>query len=210
MATGTGRRTAITLYGAPQCPYSHRTRFVLAEKGVEGYETVAVKPDETSEDLLALNPEYTLPTFVDRDVVISEPCTTIEYLDERYPHPPLMPVDPASRAGYRQVLRRMERDLYTLVEELEMSSPGHARKVRGQLRDNLAVLAAHLSGGPYMGADFSLLDCTFAPVLWRLGNYRIDLPDKADRKLRKYAKALFARPAFQSSMSVVEAEMRQK
>lgn len=209
MATASSRRVAITLYATPQCPYNHRTRFVLAEKGVDGYAVVELKPDETSEDLLALNPENTLPTFVDRDVVVSEPCTTIEYLDERYPHPPLMPVDPASRAGYRQALRRMERDLYALMEELDLSTPGQARKLRKHLRENLAVLASHFSGGPYMGADFSLLDCTFAPILWRLRHYRIDLPEKADRKLQKYARALFARPAFQSSLTAVEAEMPQ-
>lgn len=209
MPTAASRRAAITLYSRSECPHAHRTRLVLAEKGVEGFQSVELRPDATSEDLLALNPDHTLPTFVDRDVVISESRTIVEYLDERYPHPPLMPVDPASRAGYRQVLYRMERDLYALVEELESASPGRTRKLRGHLRDNLAVLAAHFSGRPYMGEEFSLLDCTFAPILWRLGHYRIELPDKAGRKLNAYAKRLFQRPAFHASLTAVEADMVQ-
>lgn len=209
MASTASRRAAITLYSRPECPYAHRARFVLAEKGVDRVEHVELRPDVTSEDLLSLNPDHTLPTFVDRDVVISESRTIIEYLDERYPHPPLMPVDPASRAGYRQALYRMERDLYALLEALQTSSPAQTRKLRERLREHLAVLAAHFDGRPYMGEKFSLLDCTFGPVLWRLGHYGIELPDKTAGKLGAYAEGLFQRPAFQSSLTAAEADMAQ-
>lgn len=203
------RRAAITLYARPDCPYAHCVRFVLAEKGVDGIGVVEVRPDATNEDLVALNPDNTLPTFVDRDVVVSDPRTIIEYLDERYPHPPLMPVDPASRAGYRQALGRLERDLYARLEELETSASSRAGKVRSRLRDNLALLATHFSGRRYMGEEFSLLDCAFAPVLWRLGHHRVKLPDKAGRELAAYAEHLFQRPAFWRSLTAAEADMVQ-
>lgn len=209
MATTAGRRAPITLYSQPECVHSHRARLVLAEKGVTSFDVVEVRPDSVNEDLLALNPENVVPTFVDRDVVVSESRIIIEYLDERYPHPPLMPIDPAGRARYRQALHRLERDLYGLADELVAGAPARARKARTGLRDHLALLAADLSGRPYMGDEFSLVDCTFAPILWRLGRYRIELPDRAGRTLAEYGQRLFQRPAFQASLTAVEADMAQ-
>lgn len=210
MAAVASRRAAITLYSRPECPQSHRVRFVLAEKGIDNLDIVEVKPGVTSEDLLDLNPYHSVPTLVDRDVVLYDPRIIIEYLDERFPHPPLMPVDPAGRARYRLALYRLEQDLYGLAEELETGTPAQVRKARSRLREILASLAADFSGRPYMGEEFSLVDCTLAPILWRLGYYRIELPDKAGRRLADYGKRLFQRPAFRHSLTAAEADMAQR
>lgn len=207
MAAVANRRAAITLYSHPECLHSHRVRLVLAEKGVEAPEVVSVRRGSTSEDLLDLNPYNTVPTLVDREVVLYDPRIIIEYLDERFPHPPLLPADPAGRARYRLALYRLERDLYDRAEELQSATPGRARKVRGRLGEILTSLAADFAGRPYMGDEFSLVDCTLAPVLWRLRYYRIELPTAAGRKLTDYGQRLFQRPAFHHSLTAAEAEM---
>lgn len=209
MAKKTSRSAAMTLYSRPECPYAHAIRLVLAEKGVPDYDVVEIRPDTINEDLLALNPENTVPTFVDRDVVLGEPRTIIEYLDERYPHPPLMPVEPAERARYRQVLHRLERDLFEPAEALAISSPTQVRKLRKQLRENVAMLAGYFDGRSYMGDGFSLLDCALAPILWRLDHYRIELPEATDRTLSDYSQRLFQRPSFRHCLTAAEADMAQ-
>lgn len=179
---------------------------MLAEKGITRFSSVDVAEGEDSEDLLHLNPYNTLPTLVDRNLVLYDPRTIVEYLDERFPHPPLMPVDPATRARYRLALFRMERDLYSLAGEFD-GSGAQVRKARKRMRELLANVAADFSGRPYLGNEFSLVDCSLAPILWRLQHYGVELPPGVNRKFGAYAGRLFQRPAFIASLTEVEAEM---
>lgn len=199
----------MTLFSAPDEPASHRTRIVLAEKDVE-IEIVSVTPGRFPEDLLDLNPDHTLPTLVDRDLVLYDSRIIIEYLDERFPHPPLMPVDPVSRAQFRLALHRIERDWYGLAARLDREGPQGADvpRLRGELRDLLLQTQDFVRNKPYfMSDEISLVDVTIAPLLWRLPRYQIELPKDAVA-LQKYASRLFARPAFRLSLSEQEREMR--
>jgi len=199
----------MTLFSAPDEAASHRTRIVLAEKDVE-IEIVNVTPGRFPEDLLDLNPDHTLPTLVDRDLVLYDSRIIIEYLDERFPHPPLMPVDPVTRAQFRLALHRIERDWYGLSRKLDKtpaSSP-EADKARGELRDLVVQFTDFVRAKPYfMSDELSLVDVTVAPILWRLPRYRIDVPRDLT-PLLKYANLLFSRPAFRLSLSSHEREMR--
>lgn len=201
------RRCSITLYSHPSSVHSHRVRLVMAEKGVANYDVVALREDEQSEDLLDLNPYNSVPTLVDRELVVYDPRIIIEYIDERYPHPPLMPVDPVLRAQYRLAIYRMEADLYALFDDLERT-PAVVRKARARMTELLTTLAAEFSPKDYIGDEFSLLDCTLAPILWRLEHYQVSLPARHGERLAQYAARLFARPAFEQSLSAVEADMR--
>lgn len=200
------RRSSITLYSHPSSVQSHRVRLVMAEKGVANYDIVELQEGESSEDLTDLNPYQSIPTLVDRELVVYDPRIIIEYIDERYPHPPLMPVDPVSRAQYRLAIFRMESDLYALCEELE-STPAVARKARARMTELLTTLAAGFSTKQFIGDEFSLLDCTLAPVLWRLEYYQVGLPARYERHIARYAEQLFVRPAFEQSLTAVESEM---
>ncbi len=199
----------MTLFSAPDEAASHRTRIVLAEKDVE-IEIVSVTPGRFPEDLLNLNPDHSLPTLVDRDLVLYDSRIIIEYLDERFPHPPLMPVDPVSRAQFRLALHRIERDWYGLASKLDKLAPdaADATRLRGELRDLVVQTVDFVRNKPYFVSDeISLVDVTIAPILWRLPRYRIDLPKEAT-PLLKYANLLFSRPAFRLSLSAQEREMR--
>jgi RNA polymerase-associated protein len=199
----------MTLFSAPDEAASHRTRIVLAEKDVE-IEIVSVTPGRFPEDLLDLNPDHSLPTLVDRDLVLYDSRIIIEYLDERFPHPPLMPVDPVSRAHFRLALHRIERDWYGIATRLDKVAPegAEAAKLRGELRDLIVQTADFVRNKPYFASDeLSLVDVTIAPLLWRLPHWRIDLP-KESAPLIKYANLLFSRPAFRMSLSSQEREMR--
>ena len=200
------RRSSITLYSHPTSVHSHRVRLFMAEKGVASYDVVELREDEQSEDLLDLNPYNTVPTLVDRELVVYDPRIIIEYIDERYPHPPLMPADPVLRAQYRLAIFRMEADLYELCEDLE-GTPAVARKARARMTELLTTLAAEFAPRHYIGEEFSLVDCTLAPVLWRLNHYGVELPKHQHERLHSYARRLFARPAFERSLSPIEAQM---
>src|SRR5579862_5974830 len=197
----------MTLFSAPNDPWSHRTRIVLAEKGIS-IDIVSVEPGKFPEDLLDLNPYHSVPTLVDRDLVLYDSRVIIEYLEERFPHPPLMPVDPVTRARFRLALYRVERDWYTLVDEIEQSpSKPHAR-AKKVLRESLLASSDAFAVKPYFLSDeFSLVDCSIAPILWRLPKYEIDLPAQA-KALHKYSERLFNRPAFKLSLTEAEREMR--
>ncbi len=199
----------MTLFSAPDEPASHRTRIVLAEKDVE-IEVVSVTPGRFPDDLLDLNPDHTLPTLVDRDLVLYDSRIIIEYLDERFPHPPLMPVDPVSRAQFRLALHRIERDWYGLAARLDKDGPhgNDASRLRAELSDLILQTADFVRNKPYfMSDEISLVDVTIAPLLWRLPRYHIELP-KDGVALQKYAHRLFSRPAFRLSLSEQEREMR--
>lgn len=198
----------MTLFSAPNDPWSHRTRIVLAEKGI-GIDIVSVEPGRFPEDLLDLNPYHSVPTLVDRDLVLYDSRVIVEYLDERFPHPPLMPVDPVTRAQFRLALYRIERDWYGLVQQIEQEGSGkEAPRLRKMLRDTIIASTDLFKVKPYFLSDeFSLVDATIAPVLWRLPRYEIDLPKEA-QPLLKYAGLIFARAGFRDSLSEAERDMR--
>jgi stringent starvation protein A len=199
----------MTLFSAPDEPASHRTRIVLAEKDVE-IDIVSVTPGRFPEDLLDLNPDHSLPTLVDRDLVLYDSRVIIEYLDERFPHPPLMPVDPVSRAQFRLALHRVERDWYGIANQLAKEGPDgrNAPKLRSDLRDLIVQTADFVRSKPYfMRDELSLVDVSIAPVLWRLPAWQIELPKEA-QPLMRYANQLFSRPAFRLSLSDQERELR--
>lgn len=201
MSVAVNRRSVMTLFSHSLDPASHRVRLVLAEKGVTSLEYVQLGSEEVSEDLMELNPYHTIPTLVDREVVIHESPIIMEYLDERFPHPPLMPVDPAARARTRQAMQRIEQDLYSLIPLLEEGEAKSARKAKKRLRESLVTWVDVFAAKPYfLSDDFTLVDCSMAPILWRLRHYGIDLPQEAD-PIIDYQKRLFSRPGFQQSLS---------
>jgi RNA polymerase-associated protein len=206
MALVANRRSVMTLFSSSTCPESHRVRVVLAEKGIT-VEILNVDGSNKPEDLIDLNPYNTVPTLVDRELALYDPRAIMEYLDERFPHPPLMPVDPVSRARTRLALYRIEKDWYELVPALESRGEKTAGKARKLLRDSLTAGAEVFGAKPYFLSDeFSLVDATIAPILWRLKRYKIDLPRQAT-PIQQYAERMFARETFQASLSELEREM---
>ncbi len=198
----------MTLFSRAADPWSHRTRLVLAEKGIH-VETIDVEEGKLPEDLLDLNPYHSIPTLVDRDLVLYDSRVIIEYLDERFPYPPLMPVDPVARAQFRLALFRIERDWYSLAQQIDDPADRKlGQKARKILRDSILATADVFKAKPYFLSDeFSLVDATIAPILWRLKSWGIDLPLQA-QPVVKYGSLVFSRPAFRHSLSEVEQEMR--
>jgi RNA polymerase-associated protein len=206
MALVANRRSVMTLFSSATDPESHRVRLVFAEKGIT-VEVVDVDGNNKPEDLIDLNPYNSVPTLVDRELVLYDPRTIMEYLDERFPHPPLMPVDPVSRARARLALYRIEKDWYQQLPALESRSEKVFTKARKMLRDSLTASAEVFGAKPFFLSDeFSLVDATIIPVLWRLKHYRIDLPRQA-KPVMQYAARMFARDSFKSSLSEAEREM---
>jgi RNA polymerase-associated protein len=196
------------MFSAPADPFSHRVRIVLAEKNVT-LDIIDVDPAQPPEDLLDLNPYHSVPTLVDRDLVIYDSRVIIDYLDERYPHPPLMPIDPVTRAQFRVALYRIERDWYSLGEQIMQDPAGkNAQQSRSILRDAIAASADVFKAKPFFLSDeFSLVDASIAPILWRLPAYGIELPPHA-QPIVKYAQSIFSRPGFRASLT--DAERRQR
>lgn len=200
------RRTVMTLFSSQESADSHRTRLVISEKSVT-CDIINVEGDNLPEDLIDLNPYQTIPTLVDRDLVLYDARVITEYLDERFPHPPLMPVDPVQRAQFRLALYRVERDWYGLVDDLESGDRSTITRARKMLKESITVSNDVFAYKPYFLSDeFSLVDCAILPILWRLGHWGIELPSQA-RAVRQYAERLFARPSFRQSLSPVEKEM---
>ena len=207
MALLANRRSIMSLYSDALDPASHAVRFVLAEKAIN-VEINHVTHETKPEDLNDLNPYDSILTLIDRDLVLYEPQIMMEYLDERFPHPPLMPVDPVARASNRLFRYRIQRDIYDLAAKLE-GDEDSASATRKLLRDHLSAIAPVFSQTPFfMSEDYSLVDCYLAPVLWRLPHYGIKLPSQA-KALSQYADRLFEREAFEASLSEAEREMRE-
>ncbi len=202
------RRAVMTLFSAPTDPWSHRTRLVLAEKGLS-IDVVNVDVGKLPEDLLDLNPYHSLPTLVDRDLVLYDSRVIIEYLDERFPHPPLMPIDPVTRAQFRVALYRVERDWYAMAHDIEADPHGKtAAQSRKVLGEAIAASAEVFKAKPFFLSDeFSLVDASIAPILWRLNLFGIELPALA-QPIVKYMNSIFARPAFRASLTEAERVMR--
>ena len=209
-AAAVSKRSAMTLFSDSTSHYSHRVRIVLAEKGVsvdlvEGVDGVPVP------ELGDLNPYNTMPTLIDRDLILYESKVMMEYLDERFPHPPLLPVYPVARAESRLFMYRVERDWCSLVDTiLHSSDAGAVAVARRDLGESMAALSPIFAEKPYfMSEDFTLVDCCIAPILWRLPALGVDLrATKQTKPLFNYMDSLFGREAFQESLSIQEREMR--
>jgi stringent starvation protein A len=203
------RRSAMTLFSAPNDAWSHRTRIAIAEKGIP-VDIIDVEPGRLPEDLLDLNPYHSVPTLVDRDLVLYDSRVIMEYVDERFPHPPLMPVDPVSRAQARLMLHRLERDWYAAADAIDSLTDARERVApRKELRETILQLADLFKVKPYfLSNEFSMVDATIAPILWRLPHWSIDLPAQLAQPIMRYAQLVFSRPGFRASLSPAELEMR--
>jgi stringent starvation protein A len=200
------RRSVMTLFSPPDCPLSHAVRLVLHEKAIVS-EVEFYDPNNPPEELLELNPTGVSPTLVERDLVLYDSRIIMEYLDERFPHPPLHQMDPVSRANARMIIKRIDQDWYPLLYEAIESGDKKNSKAKKQLRENLIAAAPVFADRPFfMSEEFSLIDCAIAPLMWRLPAFGIDVatPNNA---ITNYAQRIFNRPAFKSSLSDAEKEL---
>jgi RNA polymerase-associated protein len=205
MAGMANRRSLMVLYSDKVSPIGHAVRIVLAEKDVN-VEINYIEDNDRPEILNDLNPYNSILTLIDRDLVLYDAQIIMEYLDERFPHPPLMPVDPVNRAGKRQLRYRVMTDLYSVLDELDGDNEIVAANAKKILRDNLTAIAPAFAQTPYfMSEDYTLVDCCLAPLMWRLTQYGIKLP-MSGKPLQQYADRLFERRAFNTSLSAVEKE----
>ncbi|MBI5429662.1 MAG: glutathione S-transferase N-terminal domain-containing protein [Nitrosomonadales bacterium] len=195
------------LYSGTVCPYSHRCRIVLFEKGMD-FEVIDVDLLNKSEDVAAINPYGKVPVLVERDLVLYEANIINEYIDERFPHPQLMPPDPVMRGRARLFLHRFEQEIYSQVDAIERGVAKSADKSRVVIRDNLTQLSQILSHQKFLlGDEFSMLDVAIAPLLWRLDHYGIQMGKDA-APLMKYAERLFSRQGFIDALTASERAMR--
>ncbi len=203
------RRSSMTLLSDPRSHYSHRVRIVLAEKGVT-CNIVDTDASHLPKDLTDVNPYGTLPTLLDRDLVLYESKVIMEYLDERFPHPPLLPVYPVARGESRLYIYRIERDWCSLVDTIEGGRSKQPEKYIKELAEGLAGIAPIFTEKPFfMSDEFTLVDCCLGPILWRLDELGVKLPAKKQVKpLLEYMKRLFDMPSFQESLTEQEREMR--
>lgn len=201
------KRTVMSLFSDEQDVYNHQVRIVLAEKEVS-VDIHPVIPPEMPEDLLDINPYGTVPTLVDHDLVLYDARIIMEYLDERFPHPPLLPVYPVIRAETRQMMYRIERDWYSLMHIIEQEEGEAVTTARKQLSGSLVNVAPIFADKPYfLSNEFSLLDCCLAPLLWRLPQLGIQLPPSA-KSIMNYCQRIFQRDSFQASLTETERELR--
>lgn len=207
MAIIANKRSVMTLYSKMLDLYSHRVRIVLAEKGVS-YDLINIDNNDSLEDLYELNPYGSVPTLVDRDLVLYDANIIMEYLDERFPHPPLMPVYPIARAKTRLMIYRIDREWGTLIQKIEQNKPDIAHNASKELLNYLVRLAPVFNNSPFfLNEEFSLVDCCIAPILWRLPAWGMTLPPEA-KTIHKYAEKMFARDSFQASLTEAEQDLR--
>ncbi len=203
------RRSATMLFSDPADHYSHRVRMVLAEKGIS-VDTVDVKPSAVPEELYEINPYGSLPTLLDRDLVLYNSSVIMEYLDERFPHPPLLPVYPIARGRSRLLLFRVEHDWASKVDLLKA---GKGRKTvlartHAELRESIINAAPiFMDKTFFMSDEFSLVDCCVAPILWRIDLMKIKLPVRQTRGIHRYMKEVFNRESFLRSLTDDEQDM---
>ncbi|MDR3351616.1 MAG: glutathione S-transferase N-terminal domain-containing protein [Zoogloeaceae bacterium] len=196
----------MNLYSGTTDPFSHRCRIVLYEKGLD-FQVIDVDMFNKPEDLLAVNPHSRVPVLVERELVLYEPNIINEYVDERFPHPQLMPPDPIMRARARQLLSGMEREIFSHIEQIEKAAKG-AEKAKKEIGTRLIELTPIFTKQKFMlGDDFSMLDVAIAPLLWRLNHYGIEL-GKAAAPLMKYAERIFIRQGFIDALTPSEKAMR--
>jgi RNA polymerase-associated protein len=201
------KRSIMTLYSDPVGMESHQIRIVLAEKGVT-YEVENVEGDNKPQELIELNPYNTVPTLIDRELVLFESQIIMEYLDERFPHPPLMPVYPVARARSRLMMHRFQRDWFSLVDQINNGKDKEREKARKELRESLLTVSPVFADNPYfLSEEFTLVDCCLAPLMWRLKPLGIELTGKAAKPIHEYMERVFARESFQASLTEAEKEL---
>jgi RNA polymerase-associated protein len=205
------KRSSMTFFSDGTSHYSHRVRIVLAEKGVT-VDIVDASPDDMPEEVSELNPYNNLPTLLDRDLALYESKVMMEYLDERFPHPPLLPVYPVARGQCRLWMYRIERDWCSLVDVILKGKDDSkvVEKARKDLSDSLLSIAPIFAEMPFfLSEEFTLVDCCLTPILWRLPSLGVQLPQtKQAKPLLDYMDRMFEMPAFQASLSDQETEMR--
>ncbi len=195
------------LYSGTTCPFSHRCRFVLYEKGMD-FQVIDVDLYNKPEDIAVMNPYNRVPVLAERDLVLYESNIINEYIDERFPHPQLMPADPVMRARARLMLFNMEHELFSQVEIMEAGKEKPMEKARASIVERLLEFSPIFGKTRYMlGDEFSMLDVAIAPLLWRLDHYSIKL-GKSAAPLMKYAERIFSRPAFIEALTPSEKVMR--
>ncbi|WP_367606457.1 stringent starvation protein SspA [Legionella sp. W05-934-2] len=200
------KRTVMSLYSNAEDIYSHQVRIVLAEKGVN-VEIYQIDLDHQNEELLEINPYGSIPTLIDRDLVLYEARIIMEYLDERFPHPPLLPVYPVARAESRKMMHRVETDWYSLMRII-LSGSEEAESARQYLKDSFIALEPVFADKPYfLSEEFSLIDCVIAPLMWRFSSLGIEIP-KQHIALHQYMNRLFQRDSFQNSLTDAERQLR--
>ncbi|WP_108649236.1 stringent starvation protein SspA [Dongshaea marina] len=205
MAVAANKRSVMTLYSGADDLYSHQVRIVLAEKGVS-VDINHVDVNNLPEELAELNPYASVPTLVDRELVLYNSRIIMEYLDERFPHPPLMPVYPVSRGHSRLMMHRIENDWYSLAHIILEGKDG-ADAARKQLKESLLSIAPLFAEYPYfMSEEFGLMDCYMAPLLWRLPQMGIELADRSAKDLKTYMIRVFERESFQAALTEAERE----
>ena len=205
------KRASMTLFSDPRDHYSHRVRMVLCEKGVT-VDVVDVEQSQKPEELSEINPYGTLPTLLDRELVLYKSTVIMEYLDERFPHPPLLPVYPVARAQCRLLMHRIELDWSTRVDVLMAGRGREAAmdKARKELRESLAAIAPVFADRPFfMSEDFTLVDCFVAPILWRLDALDLKMSARQLKPMQRYMNEMFERDTFQESLTEPEVDMRE-
>ena len=204
-------RTSMALFSDPLDHYSHRVRIVMAEKGVTG-EIIDSDLDSLSDELLEVSPYSELPVLVDRDVCLYDSVVLMEYLDERFPHPPLLPVYPVSRAEIRLFIQRIQKDWCEMFDNLVSAklSDSELKKTRQEFKSQIIALSPILKEKPFfMSEDFSLVDCCIAPILWRLPLIGIELQkDTKTKPIYAYMQRIFTKPCFINSLSELERDIR--
>lgn len=201
------KRSVMTLFSGNDA-YSHQVRIVLAEKGVN-FEVVEVTGDDIPEDLRDLNPYGSVPTLIDRDLVLYEANIIMEYLDERFPHPPLMPVYPVTRGRSRLMIHRIQKEWYSQFELIMHGTEAKAKKARKQLQESIMALSPVFSASDYfMSEEFSLVDCVIAPLLWRAEQLGIEISGKGSKAIHDYMDRIFDRESFKVSLTEEENELR--
>lgn len=204
------------LYSVPNCIMSHCARFVLEEKGIAA-DVKFYDPENPPKELLAENPHCAVsaehprgisPTLVERDLVLYDSRIIMEYLDERFPHPPLHQMDPVSRANARMLIKRIDQEWYQLFDDILYTGEKKSAKAKKTLKESLLNATPIFAARPYfMSDEFSLIDCVIAPLLWRMPNVGIDLSGAHDDVINKYAQRIFRRSAFARSLSDVEKDL---
>lgn len=207
MAIPANRRTAMTLFTSADDMYSHQVRMVLAEKGVSA-DILLVSRDNLPEEVYEVNPYGSLPTLMDRDLALYQADIIMEYLDERFPHPPLMPVYPVERGKTRLMMYRIKHDWYGMAEKILLDGDD-AAEARRDLRESLLSIAPLFQETPYfMSEEYSMLDCYMSALLWRLPLLGIELSGTGAKALKNYMIRLFERDGFQQSLTESERDIR--
>ncbi len=210
MSLTQNKRSVMAMYSGDSDPYSHRVRIVLAEKGVTVDILEVDKFPKLKEELHQLNPYGTVPLLVDRDLVVFQSEVIMEYLDERFPHPPLMPVYPVARARTRLMIYRLNRDWYALMGKImnEGSDPATLKQATKELQEGILSVASVFAEMPFfLSEEFSLMDCCLAPLLWRLPTLGVEIPVEA-KSVLAYAERIFKRDSFVASLTEAEKAMR--